>query len=212
MEKGGISMITIVDYEAGNITSVRRALESLGIESLISAAPSVIATAERIIFPGVGHAAAAMHILQNRHLDIALKDACAAGTPILGICLGTQIILTQSEEGDTPCLGMLPGIVPKFSFDDTSLKIPHMGWNGISIKQSHPLLAGLCDGDELYFVHSYYPQPADASCVYATTDYGISFPCAIGKNNLFATQFHPEKSGQLGLRILKNFASWRPSC
>ncbi len=205
-------MITIVDYDAGNITSVRRALESLGIKALISADPAVIAGAERIIFPGVGHAAAAMHILRNRHLDTALKDAYAAGTPILGICLGTQIILSQSAEGDTPCLGLLPGTVPKFAFTDTSLKIPHMGWNGITITRNHPLLAGLETGDELYFVHSYYPQPEEASSVYATTEYGINFPCAIGKNNLFATQFHPEKSGRLGLRILTNFASWRPAC
>lgn len=214
-------MITLIDYNAGNLTSVRRALDHLGIPSRITADPETVRRADRLIFPGVGAAGAAMSVLRQRGLDAALKDAFAAGTPILGICIGCQIILEHSEEDDTECLGLLPGQTIRFSFASSAssvdplpnplphpLKIPHMGWNAVSVTKAHPVLAHLRPGDEFYFVHSYYPQPADASQIYAVSGYGGEFPVAIGKDNLFAVQFHAEKSGEVGLRVLENFSKW----
>ena len=203
-------MITIVDYKAGNLTSVKRALEALGIPAQISADPETVRRAGRIIFPGVGHAAAAMDVLKARGLDSALVDAVRSGTPTLGICIGCQIILSHSEEGDTPGLNLLPGICTRFRLADAALKIPHMGWNAVTVIRPHPLLAHLRLGDEFYFVHSYYPQPADPAIIYATCEYGVTFPAAIGKDNLFAVQFHAEKSGPLGLQLLEKFAEWKP--
>lgn len=204
-------MITLIDYKAGNLTSVRRALDHLGLPCQISADPEAIRRADKLIFPGVGAAGAAMGILRERGLDSALKESFAAGTPILGICIGCQIILTHSEEDDTNCLGLLAGKTIRFSAPNPlpyPLKIPHMGWNAVTVTKPHPLLSHLRPDDEFYFVHSYYPQPADASQIYATSDYGGEFPVAIGKDNLFAVQFHTEKSGLVGLRVLENFAGW----
>jgi glutamine amidotransferase len=203
-------MIIIVDYKAGNLTSVKRALDHLGIESQISADPEVVSCAEKVIFPGVGAAGAAMGVLRERGLDAALKESFAAGTPILGICIGSQIILKHSEEDDAECLGLLPGKTIRFSVTNPLLKIPHMGWNAVSVLKPHPLLSHLRPGDEFYFVHSYYPQPDDPTQIYATSDYGGEFPVAIGKDNLFAVQFHTEKSGSIGLGVLENFAGWKP--
>lgn len=225
-------MITLVDYNAGNLTSVRRALTHLGLPSQISADPDVVRRAEKIIFPGVGAAGAAMSVLRERGLDSALKEAFAKGTPILGICIGCQIILEHSEEDNAECLGLLAGKTVRFKPSPPApppageggksfplppgeglgvregLKIPHMGWNAVTVAQPHPLLAHLRPGDEFYFVHSYYPQPADPGQIYATSDYGGEFPAAIGKDNLFAVQFHAEKSGAVGLRVLENFSKW----
>ena len=203
-------MITIVDYKAGNLTSVKRALTHLGIDNQISADSDTVRNAERIIFPGVGHAGASMAVLKSRGLDSALKDAFNRGTPILGICIGCQIILTHSEEGNTPGLNLIPGLCTRFKLSDESLKIPHMGWNEVIVTQSHPLLNHLESGDELYFVHSYYPQPEDESHVFAVSEYEFLFPAAVGKDNLFAVQFHAEKSGSIGLQLLKNFSGWNP--
>jgi glutamine amidotransferase len=201
-------MITIIDYNAGNLTSVKRALDHLGIANQISADPNSVCRAEKIIFPGVGAAGAAMETLRERGLDLALTEAFQAGTPILGICIGCQIVLTHSEEDDTPCLGLLPGQTIRFRLNDPSLKIPHMGWNAVHVTQPHPILSHLRPGDEFYFVHSFYPQPTDTSQVYAASEYGGIFPVAIGKDNLFAVQFHAEKSGKIGLKLLENFANW----
>jgi imidazole glycerol-phosphate synthase subunit HisH len=203
-------MITIVDYKAGNLTSVKRALDHLGIENQISRDPDTIRKAEQVIFPGVGAAGAAMEVLKERNLDAALKEAFQHGTPILGICIGCQIILTHSEEDDTPCLGLISGETVRFRISDPALKIPHMGWNAVTVTQAHPILSHLRPGNEFYFVHSFYPQPDDSAKVYATSDYGGIFPVAIGTDNLFAVQFHAEKSGPLGLQLLKNFSEWRP--
>ena len=205
-------MITLVDYKAGNLTSVRRALDHLGIPCQISADPDTVRRAEKVIFPGVGAAGAAMSVLRERGLDVALKEAFTAGTPILGICIGCQIILDHSEEDDTACLGLLPGKTIRFSIPNPlthPLKIPHMGWNSVTVTRAHPLLAHLRSGNEFYFVHSFYPQPADVSQIYAVSDYGGEFPVAIGKDNLFAVQFHTEKSGPVGLKLLENFANWQ---
>jgi len=201
-------MITIIDYAAGNLTSVKRALDYLNIPSAISPDPKVVMSAERIIFPGVGHAAAAMQALRQRGLDNSLKTAFTDGTPILGICLGAQIMLAHAEEGDTDCLGLIPGTVPRFALSDPALKVPHMGWDAITLKRNHPVLHGVKPADEFYFVHSYYPRPADTAAVIATCGYGIAFAAAIGAKNIVCTQFHPEKSGPAGLSILKNFSAW----
>jgi glutamine amidotransferase len=203
-------MITIVDYKAGNLTSVKRALDHLGIPAQISKESEVVREAERIIFPGVGHAGAAMEVLRSRGLDSALEAAFNRGVPILGICIGCQIILDYSEEGDTPGLSLIPGVCTRFQLQDPSLKIPHMGWNAVTVTQPHPVLAHLNAGEAFYFVHSYYPQPEDAVNVYATCEYEVTFPVAIGLDNLFAVQFHAEKSGPLGLQVLENFARWNP--
>ena len=208
-------MIAIIDYDAGNLTSVQRAVSYLGIECMITKEKAEIEAAERIIFPGVGAAGAAMQSLKRYGLDRALKEALAIGKPVLGICIGSQIILTHSEENDTRCLGMLDGTVRSFAPGNRSeggqkLKIPHMGWNGLDIKQAHPLLSGVSASDEFYFVHSYYPEPQDPNCVIAVTNYGIAFASIVGFNNLFATQFHLEKSGPPGLKILDNFCKWKP--
>lgn len=203
-------MITIVDYKAGNLTSVKRALDHLGIPAQISKDPEVVLHSERIIFPGVGHAGAAMEVLQTRGLDESLKEAFTRGIPILGICIGCQIILDYSEEGETPGLSLIPGVCTRFKLLDTSLKIPHMGWNTVTVTQPHPVLGHLNPDDAFYFVHSFYPQPQDAANVFATSEYEITFPVAIGLNNLFAVQFHVEKSGPLGLQVLENFARWNP--
>jgi glutamine amidotransferase len=201
-------MILIVDYRAGNLASVKRALDYLDIPCRFVSTGDELRSAERIVFPGVGHAATAMAVLKERELDIGLREAFAAGTPILGICLGAQIVLSRSDESDTPCLGLIEGNCPRFELTDRSLKIPHMGWNEVVVTQPHFILKDLEEGDEFYFVHSYYPLPSDASQVYATCEYEVPFPAAIGYKNLFATQFHPEKSGRRGLNLLRNFACW----
>jgi glutamine amidotransferase len=185
------------------------------VENIITSDPARIASADRIIFPGVGAAGAAMDSLVRLGLDTAIRQAVDSGKPVLGICLGTQIILETSRENQAACLGIMAGSVRAFSesFEEngiTGLKIPHMGWNRIALETDHPVFAGLSPDDEFYFVHSYYPRPADAGQIVATTDYGITFPSVIGKNNLVATQFHPEKSGAPGLTLLKNFSRWKP--
>jgi glutamine amidotransferase len=205
-------MIAIVDYEAGNLTSVARAIAHLGFECRVTHDPGAIRGAERIIFPGVGAAGAAMAGLRRTGLDRVLTEACAAGTPMLGICLGTQVILGWSEENDTVCLGIVPGNVLRFrpaGEAGGAPKIPHMGWNRIQVTRPHPVFAGLSPDDEFYFVHSYYPVP-DPETVLATTDYGTTFASVIGRRNLVATQFHLEKSGRPGLRMLRNFCMWAP--
>jgi glutamine amidotransferase len=201
-------MITIIDYEAGNLRSVQRACSRVGAESLITADPELVKSAERIIFPGVGSATSAVDTLRERKLDEALKSAFSKGIPIFGICLGTQIILEYTQEDDRQCLGIVEGACKRFEPPDNSLKVPHMGWNGVKVVQPHPLLESVKDGDEFYFVHSYYPCPRDTSNIYGVTDYGVEFCSVVGKRNLFATQFHIEKSGQFGLSILERFCHW----
>jgi glutamine amidotransferase len=209
-------MIAIIDYDAGNLTSVARAVAHLGYGCTITHDAQEIRRASRIIFPGVGAAGAAMGSLRRTGLDTVLKEQFAAGKPIMGICLGTQVIMGHSEENDTICLGMVAGRVKVFptALENDSgqkLKIPHMGWNGIRINRAHPLFEGVQPEHEFYFVHSYYPVPDDPGCVLATSEYGIVFASVIGYRNLAATQFHLEKSGRPGLRMLKNFCTWIPS-
>jgi len=209
-------MIAIVDYGAGNLTSVARAVSFLSYDCVITDDPAQIIGAERVIFPGVGAAGSAMETMRERGLDDALKEVFFAGTPMLGICVGCQIIMDRSQENDTTCLGLIPGSAKAFSDampadqGEGCLKVPHMGWNGLDVVQDHPLFAGVGKTDEFYFVHSYYPVPQNPNDVFGTTEYGINFASAVGKNNLFATQFHLEKSGKPGLLILKNFCGWAP--
>ena len=200
-------MVVVIDYQAGNITSVVRSLQALGVESTVTEGPEAVLQARRVIFPGVGAAGEAMATLTKRGLDQALQKVFSRKTPILGICLGAQIVLEYSEENDTPCLGLLPGrtrVLPQ----GPGLKIPHMGWNRVDFRVSHPVFSGLPVTAEYYFVHSFYPDPQEAAMVIGTTEHGVSFPSAIGCQNLVATQFHPEKSGRYGLRILENFLAW----
>lgn len=203
--------LTIVDYNGGNLRSVQRACHAIGIESDFTQDPDAVRRAERLIFPGVGNAQTAMETLVRLGLDAALRDALARGTPVLGICVGAQLVLESSEESLIPCLGLLSGKTLRFRLSDPALKIPHIGWSEVTPARSHVLIDALQPGDEFYFVHSYYPKPAEAANIYATADYGGEFCCALGKDNLFATQFHPEKSGRLGLELLRRFSVWHGS-
>lgn len=207
-------MIAILDYKAGNLTSVKRALDSLGREAEITADPDRVARAERIVFPGVGAAGATMRALAESGLGEALTEAVRAGKPTLGICVGCQIVLDSSEENKAACLGLMPGCARAFPsplMDESGarLKVPHMGWNQVRFVKDHPLWEGVPEGAEFYFVHSFYPDPTPEDVVYGVTDYGLTFPSAIGRDNLMALQFHAEKSGRPGLKILDNFARWR---
>lgn len=207
-----MSSAVIIDYDAGNLRSVQRACAQVGLSAEISGDPGTVTRADRVIFPGVGSAGPAMASMKRTGLDETLREVIAAGTPVLGICLGLQISFDHSEEGDTPTLGLLPGRVRRFELSSPELKVPHMGWNAVSGVQRHPLLNGLEPEDAFYFVHSFYPQPSDAAQIYATADYEGTFACAVGRGNYFATQFHPEKSGRVGLRLIEQFARWDGSC
>jgi len=205
-------MLAILDYKAGNQTSVRRALDHLGIPCAITADPAVIAGAHGVIFPGVGAAGQAMNELLTTGLDKVLKDQVQAGKPLLGICVGCQIMLDYSQENDTKALGIVPGECRLFNAawteeDGTAIRVPHMGWNRIVQKRPCELLKGIEPEAEFYFVHSYYPAPPE-SYVIATCTYGEEF-CAIhGGPGLWAVQFHPEKSGRPGLALLRNFYAY----
>ena len=203
-------MVSIIDYNAGNLTSVRLAVEALGAPARFVSAPEDILSAERLIFPGVGAAAAAMENLRKAGLDAAIARAVSSGIPFLGICLGTQILFESSDEdGGVATLGILRGKVERLTPTDPKAKIPHMGWNQISAKKQHPVLEGIPDGSDFYFVHSYFVSPADGSDILTETDYaGQVFTSAVARGNLVATQFHLEKSGKIGLKMLDNFLRW----
>jgi glutamine amidotransferase len=206
-------MIAIIDYNAGNITSVARALQNIGQDFVITDDVNKLDAASHVIFPGVGAAGEAMAYLREKKLDVWLKSYMKTGKPLLGICLGTQIILDSSEENATQCVGLVAGSTKRFPERLTSqgelLKIPQMGWNSVKLLRSHPLFENLSPDAEFYFVHSYYPAPSDEAAVLGTTDYGMTFCSVLAIDNLVAMQFHPEKSGRPGLQILKNFCAWR---
>ena len=192
-----------MDYEAGNLKSVETALAYVGADFFISSDPDRLSQADKMIFPGVGEAAAAMKVLKNSGLDRVLVNFAATGKPLFGICLGSQILFEHSEESDTTCLRILPGEVRQFS-PGMGLKIPHMGWNTLK-HNNHPLFKDIPQDRSFYFVHSYYVEASYSDDVIATSDYGIEFTAAVARGNVMATQFHPEKSGEWGLKILKNF-------
>jgi glutamine amidotransferase len=206
--------IVIVDYGAGNLSSVACAVRHLGKEALVTQSPLKVLEAERVIFPGVGAARASMDNLRKLELDNALRQTFEDGRPILGICIGCQVIFESSDEdGGTPCLGLLKGKVEKFRFPrGVSRKIPHMGWNEVTFTGSHPVFKSVPPQSQFYFVHSYYVVPAEEAVVQAACVYGkVRFPAAVAQRNLVAVQFHAEKSGPPGLRILHNFLEWTPS-
>jgi glutamine amidotransferase len=210
-------MIAILDYGAGNQTSVRRALDSQGLESVVTADPHLMLQAEGLIFPGVGAAGQAMRHLRSSGLDTFLREWVAASRPMLGVCLGSQIMLEYSEENDMTCLGLLPGKTRLFDAalreeDGSPIAIPHMGWNGVRLEDTEaaracPLFDGIAPNTEFYFVHSYYTEPAPENVI-ASTFYGQRFCSVLGREGLWATQFHTEKSGPAGLRLLRNFCAW----
>jgi len=196
-------MIGVVDYKAGNLKSVDSALSHLGAEFLISDDPDKLLKCDKMIFPGVGEAFSAMEVLNSSGLGRAVKDFAASGKPLLGICLGAQIVFADSEERDTDCLGIIPGIVKRFP-SDMGLKVPHMGWNTIEHIDIN-LFKGIKQDASFYFVHSYYIEAENKANIAATCKYGLNFTAAAVKDNILACQFHPEKSGEAGLRLLENF-------
>ncbi len=204
--------IAVVDYGMGNIRSVSKALERVapGARVLVTSDPAVILASERVVVPGQG----AMPDCMRQLGASGARDAVIAATrdrPFLGICIGAQMLFDRGEEGDTPGLGLLPGRVPRFpAAKMAGLKVPHMGWNEVRQARRHALWEGIPDGERFYFVHSYFPAPADAAVTAATCDYGVAFTCAVARDNIFAVQFHPEKSQAAGLRLLSNFVQWRP--
>lgn len=196
-------MIAIVDYGMGNLFSVEKALERIGAVALVTENPEDLARAEKIILPGVGAFGDAMRELEKRELATALKCEVKKGKILLGICLGLQVFFERSEESPgIQGLGLLPGEVKRFF---THLKVPHMGWNQLNLKKSAPLYRGIEQGSFVYFVHSYYVVPQNPDDIATTTDYDGEFTSSVWRGNLMATQFHPEKSQEKGLRILKNF-------
>jgi imidazole glycerol-phosphate synthase subunit HisH len=206
-------MIGIIDYRAGNLTSVARALAFLKEPCVATDDCNVLDQASHIIFPGVGAAGTAMANLKEKGLDENLKKWVQTGKPVLAICLGLQVILESSEEDDTPCLGLIPGVVRKFPSALTEqgerLKVPHMGWNSVTFRKEHPVFSGIPGNAEFYFVHSFYADPAEDADVAGRTHYGISFCSAAARGSLVAVQFHPEKSGRPGLTLLDNFRRWK---
>ena len=193
----------------GNLRSVAKALEHVapGAEVLATADPAAIRSAERVVVPGQGAMPDCMRQLAASGAREAVIEAAGA-KPFLGICIGLQMLFERGEEGDTRGLGLLPGNVPRFRV--SGLKIPHMGWNEVLQRRRHALWAGIADRSRFYFVHSYFPAPRDAGVTAATCVYGMPFTCAVARDNIFAVQFHPEKSQSAGLQLLSNFVRWRP--
>ncbi len=198
-----MSDVVIVDYGAGNLRSVARAVAHAGVEAVVSAEARVVERAKALIVPGVGAAADTMANLRESGLDGPIREYIAAGKPFLGVCMGFQALFAFSEEGGRhECLGVLPGKIVRFP---QGLTVPHIGWNTVELIREHPVFEGIPSGSYFYFVHSYYPQPEDESMVIGETEYGVRFPAVMGEGNLIATQFHPEKSSEAGLRLYANF-------
>ncbi|MFP5391152.1 MAG: imidazole glycerol phosphate synthase subunit HisH [Gammaproteobacteria bacterium] len=212
-----MNKIVVVDYGMGNLRSVAQALRAAAPEAdvIISGEVAAIDAADRIVLPGQGAMRDCMRSLRESGVQDALLRA-ARTRPMMGVCVGEQMLFEMSEEGDTPGLGLLPGKVVRFQLDGrvqadgSRFKVPQMGWNRVHQTVPHALWEGVADNSYFYFVHSYYVQPTDASLVAAETDYGGAFCCAVAKDNLFATQFHPEKSAAAGLRVYHNFVNWKP--
>ena len=209
-------MIAVIDYGMGNLRSVSKAIEHVapGAEVRVTDDPAVVRGAGRVVFPGQGAMPDCMRELRARGLYDAVIEA-ARDKPFLGICIGLQMLFERSEEGDTPGLGILPGRVRRFSHNlvngnGQKLKVPHMGWNEVEQRIEHPLWNGIAQNTRFYFVHSYYPEPAAGGLTAGISRYPGEFACAAARGNLFAVQFHPEKSAAAGLKLLANFATWAP--
>lgn len=213
-----MSVVAVVDYGMGNLRSVSQAVMHVaagtGHEVVVTSRPEDVFAAERIVLPGQGAIRDCMRELRDSGLLEAVLDA-AANKPLMGVCVGMQMLLTHSEEQDTPGLGLIPGEVKRFRLegrlqeDGSRFKVPQMGWNQVW-QRPHALWDGVPDGAFFYFVHSYFAQPADAAHTAGETDYGARFTCAIARDNIFATQFHPEKSAAHGLALYRNFLGWKP--
>lgn len=209
--------IAVIDYGMGNLRSVSKAIEHVapGRRVLVTSNPDEVAAAGRVVFPGQGAMPDCMREMESRGLHAALV-AAARDKPFLGICIGLQMLFEHSEEGDTRGLGLLPGTVRRFpqskmvGADGARLKVPHMGWNEVEQGMAHPLWTDIPDRARFYFVHSYYPEPANEALVAGWSAYPFRFACAAARDNLFAVQFHPEKSHDAGLRLLANFVAWQP--
>jgi len=195
--------VVIVDYGAGNLRSVARAVAHVGHEPIVTSDPRDVATADAVILPGVGAAADTMRNLREHQMVEPVREYIASGRPFFGVCMGQQALLSVSEEGgEHECLGVIPGRVKKLPGGQ---KVPHMGWNNVRQTTSHPIFEGIPDESYFYFVHSYYPEPVDASVVAGETEYGVTFASVLARDNIVATQFHPEKSGEMGLQMYRNF-------
>ena len=208
--------IAVIDYGMGNLRSVSKAIEHVAPNDrvLVTHDPSVIAAADRVVFPGQGAMPDCMREMRASGLSEVIL-AAAASKPFLGICIGMQMLFGHSAEGDTPGLGIMPGNVLRFSSemhaaDGARLKVPHMGWNRVHQEMPHPLWRDIADDSRFYFVHSFYPAPADTKVAAGSTDYGIHFTCAVAHENIFGVQFHPEKSHLAGLALFSNFVAWNP--
>ena len=209
--------VAVVDYGMGNLHSVSKAVEHVAPEARVEVTsdPARVADADRVVFPGQGAMPDCMRELDARGLRPAVVGA-ARSRPFLGICIGLQMLFERSDEGDVAGLALLPGSVRSFparamvDADGRKLKVPHIGWNLVKQEASHPLWSGIEDGSRFYFVHSYFPQTEEAALVRGSTEYGVPFTCAVARDNIFAVQFHPEKSDTAGLRLLANFLNWNP--
>ncbi|MDQ9171028.1 imidazole glycerol phosphate synthase subunit HisH [Oxalobacteraceae bacterium R-40] len=212
-----MNKIVVVDYGMGNLRSVAQALRHAAPEAdvRISGEVSELRSADRVVLPGQGAMRDCMRSLQESGLQEELMQV-STSKPLLGVCVGEQMLFDWSEEGDTPGLGLLPGKVVRFHLegrvqeDGSRFKVPQMGWNRVKQSQSHPLWNGIADNSYFYFVHSYYAVPTDPAHIFGETLYGDMFCCAVGRDNIFATQFHPEKSASAGLQLYKNFVHWNP--
>jgi glutamine amidotransferase len=203
-------MIDVIDYRAGNSPSVIYALERLGLDCRLVTKPGEIAESERLVLPGVGAAGATLDSLRESDLLDALADRVQRDrVPFLGICVGLQVLFEHSEEGNTSCLGWLPGRIRHFA---DGQRVPQIGWNEVRFTRSHPVTAGLPDRGHYYFVNSYYADPADAADALGRSEYGVEFASVVAHDNIVATQFHAEKSGALGLRLLADFVAWDGRC
>lgn len=196
----------IIDYGGSNLRSVVKALEYIGVAPRVVERPDELAAARAVVLPGVGAAGQIMKSLRDHGLDEAIHDYVASGRPFLGVCMGMQVLMERSDEdGGQECLGVFRGGVSKLPSQN---KVPHMGWNTVAQRQAHPMWAEVPDGSYFYFVHSYAAQPDEAEVVAGSTEYGVTFASAIARENMFGTQFHPEKSGKPGLQIYRNFVEW----
>jgi imidazole glycerol-phosphate synthase subunit HisH len=201
-----VSQVAIIDYGVGNLRSVEKAFAATGCEAVVSNDESVLRNAERLVLPGVGAFASCMKALRERSFDSLARERTAAGTPLLGICVGMQMLFEVSDEfGTTAGLGLLAGRVRKF---ETDLVVPQVGWNRIQQKQRHRLFDGVDDRSFCYFVHSYYCEPSDTDSIVGETEYGVRYASVVAKEKVCGVQFHPEKSQDVGLRMLKNFCSF----
>jgi glutamine amidotransferase len=209
--------LAVVDYGMGNLRSVAKAFEHVSPDTrvIVTGDPEQVRAADRVVFPGRGAMPDCMRFLDDSGLREVVLEACRS-KPLFGVCVGEQMLFDRSAEGDTPGLGVLPGEVVRFpaqamyGLDGVRLKVPHMGWNRVRQSRAHPMWAGIPDDAYFYFVHSFYARPRQARLAVGETDHGVAFTCAVARDNIFATQFHPEKSAACGLRLYANFIDWRP--